>query len=125
MQSFVELIIDRNVRALYTVGAKTAEKLGNIGIHTVRELRERQKDVIKLLGKHGKLLVQMAYGADGRKVTPRRPEDAKSISREITFQADVSDYGLLNDVLLLLAICVMERAGRYGLHGSGMVLKLT
>lgn len=124
-QSFVDLIIDRDVRALYTVGAKTAEKLGNIGIHTVRELRERQNDVIKMLGKHGEMLVQMAYGADERKVTPRRPEDAKSISREITFQEDVSDYGLLSDVLLLLAICVMERAGRYGLHGNGVVLKLT
>ena len=124
-QNFVELIIDRDVRALYTVGARTAEKLGRIGIHTVRELRNRQKDVIKLLGKHGEMLVQMAYGADNRKVTTRRPEDARSIGREITFQEDVSDYGLLNDVLLLLAICVMERAGRYGLHGNGVVLKLT
>ena len=54
-----------------------------------------------------------------------RLEDARSIGREITFQEDVSDYGLLNDVLLLLAICVMERAGRYGLHGNGVALKLT
>lgn len=29
------LIIDRNVRVIYSVGGKTAEKLQNAGIHTV------------------------------------------------------------------------------------------
>lgn len=124
-QDFVDLIIDRDVRVLYTVGAKTAEKLRNIGVNTVRDLRKKQEEVIGLLGKHGRMLVQIAYGIDDRKVIPYKPEDAKSISREITFQADVSDYELLSDVLLLLALCVEERAVRYSLYGSGVVLKLT
>ena len=124
-QDFVSLIIDRDVRALYTVGAKTAEKLARAGIHTVRDLRDRQDAVIRLLGKHGRALVRMAYGMDDRAVVPRKPENAKSISREITFQANVTDYDLLRDVLLLLALCVDERAKRCGLHGGGVVLKLT
>lgn len=124
-QDFVSLIIDRDVRALYTVGAKTAEKLARAGIHTVRDLRDRQDAVIRLLGKHGRALVRMAYGMDDRAVVPRKPENAKSISREITFQANVADYDLLRDVLLLLALCVDERAKRCGLHGGGVVLKLT
>ena len=124
-QDFVNLIIDRDVRVLYTVGAKTAEKLGRFGINTVRELRDRKNEVVRLLGKQGKMLTDLAMGIDNRKVIPYRPEDAKSISREITFQEDVSDYKLLNDVLLLLALCVEQRAKHYGLHGNGVVLKLT
>ncbi len=124
-QDFVDLIIDRDVRVLYTVGARTGEKLSRAGIRTVRDLREKQDAVIRMLGKHGRALVDMAYGRDDRAVVPRRPENAKSISREVTFQQNVADYDLLGDVLLLLALCVAERARRYGLHGGGIVLKLT
>ena len=52
-QAFVELMIDRDVRALYTVGAKTAEKLYSAGIRTVRDIQEKQDTVVTLLGKQG------------------------------------------------------------------------
>ena len=124
-QAFVSLLIDRDVRVLYTVGVKTAEKLNRIVVHTVRDLLNIQDTVIRLLGKQGQMLVEIAQGIDNRKVTPRKPEDTKSISRVITFQENVADIELLHDVLLLLSLCVEERAERYGLHGSGVVLKLT
>ncbi len=124
-EDFVNLIIDRDVRVLYTVGEMTAEKLYAAGIHTVRELRERQEEAIRLLGKQGLWITRLAQGIDERPVTPYRPEDAKSIGREVTFQKDVEDYGLLKDVLVLLAFCVENRAKRYGLHGKGVTLKLT
>ncbi|MBQ6240960.1 MAG: DNA polymerase IV [Firmicutes bacterium] len=124
-EDFVQLVIDRDVAVLYTVGSKTAEKLHNSGIHTVRELREKKDLAIRLLGKQGQWLVQLAYGEDDRKVIPYRPEDAKSISRELTFQKDVSDYAFLKDVLLLLAFSVERRAARVGLYGEGVTLKLT
>lgn len=124
-QAFVNLIIDRDVRVLYTVGEMTAEKLYANGIRTVRDIRERKDDVIRLLGKQGLWLTQLAYGIDERKVTPYRPEEAKSISREVTFQKDVADYGFLKDVLVLLALCVERRAKRFDLLGYGVTLKLT
>ena len=124
-QDFINLIIDRDVRELYTVGAMTAEKLYAYGIHTVRDIREKQETVIRLLGKQGQWITQLASGIDDRKVTPYRPEDAKSISREVTFQEDVSNYELLKDILVLLALCVERRAKRYQLHGNGVTLKLT
>ena len=124
-EAFVSLIIDRDVRILYTVGAMTAEKLYAAGIRTVRDVRDRREDVIRLLGKQGEWVTRLAFGADDRKVTPYRPEDAKSIGREVTFQKDVADWELLQDVLLLLALCVEHRAGRVGLHGKGVTLKLT
>lgn len=124
-QEYVDLIIDRNVRSLFTVGAKTAEKLNNIGIYTVRNVQNRKDDIVKLFGKQGEMITKVAFGIDDRKITPYRPEDAKSISREITFQEDVSSFSLLKDVLFLLSLCVEERAKKIGLYGNGIVLKLT
>ncbi len=124
-EDFIRLIIDRDVRVLYTVGAKTAEKLNRMGIRTVRDIQTRQDDIIRIFGKQGQWITQLAFGIDDRKVSPYRPEDAKSISRELTFQEDVSDFGLLSDVLLLLAISVERRAERVGLYGEGVTLKLT
>ncbi|MBQ8929595.1 MAG: DNA polymerase IV [Oscillospiraceae bacterium] len=124
-EAFVKLILDRDVRVLYTVGTMTAEKLYAAGIRTVRDVRERQQDVIRLLGKQGQWITRLSFGIDDRKVTPYRPQDAKSISREVTFQKDVDNYDLLKDVLLLLALSVEDRARRAGLHGQGVTLKLT
>lgn len=124
-QDFVNLIIDREVKVIYTVGAKTAEKLNRAGIHTVRDIQQRQTDVVRLLGKQGQWITQIAFGVDNRKVVPYRPEDAKSIGRELTFQADVADYEFLKDVLFLLSLSVENRAKRVGLRGKGISLKLT
>jgi DNA polymerase-4/DNA polymerase IV (DinB-like DNA polymerase) len=124
-QDYIDLIIDRDVSVIPSVGKKTTEKLHEMDIMTVRDLLDRQEEVIELLGSHGTMCVQLASGIDVRQVVPYRPEDAKSISREITFQEDVFDYGLLSDVLFLLAMSVEDRARRHGLHGSGVVLKIT
>ncbi|MBQ4467624.1 MAG: DNA polymerase IV [Firmicutes bacterium] len=124
-EDFINLVIDRDVRSLYTVGAMTAEKLYSYGIHTVRDIQDKKDMVISLLGKQGRWITQLAYGIDDRAVTPYRPEDAKSISREVTFQEDVMSFEFLKDVLVLLALCVEHRADRYGLHGNGVTLKIT
>ena len=124
-KTFVNLMIDRDVRALYTVGAKTAEKLYAAGIHTVRDVQEKQDEVIRLLGKQGHWLTQLSFGIDNRKVEPYLPENAKSVSRELTFQEDVTNDTLLKDVLFLLSLCVEHRAKRHGLYGKGVTLKIT
>lgn len=124
-EDFISLIIDRDVRVLYTVGEKTAEKLNRAGIRTVRDIQERQDEIIHTFGKQGQWMVQQAFGIDDRRVSPYKPEDAKSISREITFQEDVDDFRFLADVLLLLAISVERRAERVNLYGEGVTLKIT
>ena len=85
-QDFVRLILDRDVRVLYTVGEKTAEKLNRSDIRTVRDIQEKQKDVVRLLGKQGLWLTRIAFGEDDRRVTPYKPQDAKSISRRSLFR---------------------------------------
>ena len=124
-EDFVNLILDRDVKVLYTVGGSTAEKLYAAGIHTVRDIRQRQDDVIRLLGKQGRWITRIACGIDERRVEPYRPEEAKSIGRELTFQKDVDNFELLRDVLFLMALNVENRARRVGLRGKGVTLKLT
>ena len=124
-EDFVNLIQYRDVKVLYTVGGSTAEKLYASGIHTVLDIQQRQEEVIRLLGKQGRWITQIACGIDERKVEPYRPEEAKSIGRELTFQKDVDNFELLKDVLFLLALNVENRARRVGLRGRGVTLKLT
>lgn len=124
-REFIDLIIDRDVRTLYTVGAATAEKLRHYGIRTVRDVRENADTVVRLLGKQGQWITKLSFGVDDRNVVPYRPQDAKSICREVTFQQDVSDFEFLKDVLVLLSLCVEHRAKRYKLYGYGVELKLT
>ncbi len=124
-KDFVSLILNRDVKALYTVGEMTAEKLYAAGIHTVREIQENPDTVVRLLGKQGKWLTRLAFGIDDRRVTPYRPQDAKSIGREVTFQRDVNNFELVKDVLFLLSLCVEQRAKRYRLRGFGVTLKIT
>lgn len=124
-EDFVNLMMDRDVRVLYTVGTKTAEKLNKAGIYTIRHIRQKPDETIRLLGKQGRLLTKLAMGIDERRVVPYKPEDAKSISREFTFQADVNDFTFLRDALLLLAISVERRAEKVGLYGESVTLKIT
>ena len=124
-EDFVSLIRDRDVKVLHTVGSSTAERLYASGIRTVRDVQQRQEDVIRLLGKQGHWITQIAFGIDDRRVEPYRPEEAKSIGRELTFQKDVDNFGLLRDVLFLMALNVENRARRVGLRGRGVTLKLT
>lgn len=124
-EDYVALLRDRDVRALFTVGAKTAEKLYSFGIYTVKDLQEKEKEVLRLLGNQGKMLLELSYGIDHRKVVPYRPEDTQSISKEMTFQEDVTDYSFLDDVLFLLSFRVENRAKRYGLYARGVSLKIT
>ena len=98
-----DVIIDRNVRIIYGVGPKTAEALQSRGIITVRDLLENKSRVLEVLGNHGQHFINLAEGKDDRKVTPYYEGEAKSVSRETTFQHDITDFDYLKDALRLLA----------------------
>ena len=70
------------------VGKVTEEKLGNLGIRTVCELRSLEMSRLEdEFGVYGVRLYQLARGIDENDVIPDRP--TKSISVEDTFQRDV------------------------------------
>jgi DNA polymerase-4/DNA polymerase IV (DinB-like DNA polymerase) len=97
------LIIDRSVRTIYGVGPKTAERLQSAGINTVRDVLRQRESVARLLGNHGQGIIDLAEGKDERRVTPYNEAEAKSISRETTFQMDTDDFDYLKDALRLIA----------------------
>ena len=102
-QALKALILDRGVRIIYGVGPKTADALHRAGITTVKGILANKRAVVGLLGNHGQDIIDLAEGIDDRSVTPYYETEAKSISREQTFQHDITDIDYLKDALRLLA----------------------
>ena len=117
------LIIDRSVRTIYGVGAKTAAELQRIGITTVRGIYESRQAVIHLLGNHGRQIIDLADGIDTRRVTPYA--EPKSIGNEHTFQQDIKDFDYLRDVLLLVAQKLSFDIRLKGIYARTVTLKVT
>ena len=125
-EDFTDLIIDRDIRVLYGVGKKTAEKLKHENINTVRDIQNNRDKVLHLLGnKIGQYVADLSVGVDNRAVTPYSETDAKSIAREVTFQKDTSNFMFLKDVLMVLAVSLESRLQRLGFYARTVTLKLT
>ena len=124
-EAYMNLIRHRDVRILYTVGQKTAEKLETVGIRTVNDLLGRQQWVAERFGKHGQQIVELANGVDLREVTPWYAAEAKSIGREQTFQQDTTDMDYMKSVLRLLAKELALKLRYSGLYAQTVTLKIT
>jgi DNA polymerase-4 len=77
------------VERLPGVGKVTAERLANLGVKTVGDLRAMEPGSIERhFGKYGLRLHELAFGIDENEVVTDRP--TKSISAEDTFQRDLT-----------------------------------
>jgi len=123
-ESLKSLIIDRNVRIIYGLGPKTAEALLSRGITTVRGILENKQTVVDLLGAHGRQIIELAEGKDDRRITPHQEAEAKSISREQTFQQDTADMSFLRDALRLLAKELSQKLRFDGIYARTVTLKV-
>ena len=122
-EALQSLIIDRSVRVIYGVGAKTAAELERLGITTVRHIYENRNLVRSALGNHGKDIVDLAEGIDRRKVASEVKR--KSLGTEHTFQTDIGDFDYLRDVLLLIARKLSFQIQTQGLYCSTVTVKAT
>ena len=123
-QALRELIIDRNIRTIYGIGAKTAEKLQSRGITTVRHVYDNAGTIISLLGvAHGSQIIELAEGIDNR--TVEAYSEAKSIGSEHTFQHDITDFDYLKDALLLSAEKLSFKIRQQGIYCRTITLKVT
>ena len=110
------------VTRLWGVGAKTAERLGRVGLRTIGDVaRLRPEDLSAALGDAGAHLVGLARGIDDRPVTPH--SEAKSIGAETTFEEDVADPAAVRRAVLALSDRVGARLRRHGLRAEGVTLK--
>lgn len=111
------------VSLIWGVGAATRGQLDQAGIRTIDDLlRWEQSDLVARFGGMGLRLWSLARGQDTRRV--ERDAQVKSISKETTFDADLSDPDLLDGHLWRLAEQVAARAKARGLAGQVVTLKL-
>ncbi|MCD6163195.1 MAG: DNA polymerase IV [candidate division Zixibacteria bacterium] len=114
-----ELHVDK----LPNIGWKTKALLAELGVYTVRQLRDVPQPVlIELFGKRGIEWYDYARGIDKRKVkTQAMP---KSISRETTFNADSVDKKFLNGMLYYLLERVCLELRRLSLQTRRVAVKI-
>ncbi len=111
------------IQRLWGVGPKNAETLQNLGMTTIGEIANWSEDaLVSRLGKLGGDIWRRAQGIDFRPV--KTEHKAKSISKEVTFAADIADEAELKLTLRRLSDGVGRQARKAGLAGSTIKLKL-
>lgn len=119
----VEYLHSLPVKALWGVGAKTAEALARLGIRTVADVAATPPAALrKILGASGEHVHRLSMGLDPRPVTPVRLE--KSIGAEETFAVDTFDDELLHRELLRLSHRTATRLRASGMLARTVALKL-
>jgi len=113
----------RPVGAIYGVGRALEARLRRDGLSTIGELRQvDEADLYRRYGAMGRRLYNLARGIDERAVDPT--EQAKSISSETTFTADIADLTTLGREIWPLCEAVSRRLKKKHLAGKRVTLKL-
>ena len=118
-----DFLRDLPISRLWGVGPKTEERLHDVGIRTIGDLRARpETELVRMLGSSGEHLHHLAYGRDDRPVIP--DWEARSVSNETTFEADTMDRALLLRTLRSLAESVGRRLRNEDQRARVITLKL-
>jgi DNA polymerase-4 len=119
-----DLLRPMSVTIIPGVGPATAERLRRGGIHTVADLEAVSLDeLVRLVGKaHGTGLHALARAQDDRDVVPER--ETKSVSVEATYDTDLTDRVLMEQILARQAREVAARLGKSGLSGRTVTIKV-
>ncbi len=89
------------IRKLPSLGNRTAVFLNEMGVKTVKVLREVPLDMLlRVFGKNGKMLWNRARGIDYSPVVPYH--ERKSISTEMTFMQDTIDVPRLKSLIIAM-----------------------
>jgi len=109
-----EFLDPLDVRRLPGVGPKTSERLGDVNIRTVAQLRALDREVLRcMFGRRGELLYDRCRGRDVAEIRPDTPP--KSISRETTFHQPQRDLRQIRGMLFYLTERAMHTARRAAL----------
>ncbi len=107
-QNWDEVMGQRQVDALWGVGSKTAAKLNELGIDSVRDLATADVDVVRRRfgPTTGPWLVSLGRGLGDRTVSTA-PYEPRGHSREVTLEHDLVERGDIEDTLGRLCADVM------------------
>ncbi|WP_372734734.1 DNA polymerase IV [Nocardioides sp.] len=119
-----ELLRPMNVTVIPGVGPATTERLRRVGIHTVAELETISLDeLVRLVGNaHGHTLFALARAQDDRPIEPER--ETKSVSQEGTYDTDLTDRTLMEQLLTRQAADVARRLRKHRLSGRTVTIKV-
>jgi DNA polymerase IV len=118
-----DFLADKPVSIIPGIGAAAQARLSRAGVTLVSHLRDASlKSLFEALGRDSQRLSRLAWGEDGRPVTPER--ETKSISAETTFDTDLMSFDDLEPILWRLAEKVSRRLKAAGLAGRSVTLKL-
>jgi DNA polymerase-4 len=113
----------RPVRVIPGVGPKLEQRLVAAGFRTIGDLQQAPADTLRRrFGSLGLWLAERAFGRGSDAVEPDR--EAKGVSAETTFDADLVGVEALAKELWPLCERVSERLKKARLAGSSVVLKL-
>ena len=123
-EQVLDFLAPLSVGRLRGVGKIMKQRLEELGIHTVEQLRQwSQSDLEKRLGdKSGTGLYNQARGIGSDRIGEH--QGRKSISKEVTYGEDVTDQEVLRGTLLELAAGVGRIARREGKKGSVITVKI-
>jgi DNA polymerase-4 len=111
------------VEMLWGVGPKTAQRLSELGVHTIGDLAKwHESDLVRLFGENGRDLSRHARGIDNRPIVTER--ETKSVSQETTFAVDVVNERTLEKTLREQAAEVARQLRREHLAGRTIKLKI-
>ncbi len=112
------------IRRIWGVGAKTAEQLNKLGIHTIGDLQKFDlTTLVRFVGQSLAMhLYRLARGIDDRTIVTDREE--KSISNEETFEHDLRDREQVRTTLIMLTEKVGRRLRKAGKMACTGQLKL-
>ena len=113
-----------SVRELYMVGHSSAERLNQLGIHTIGELAAADPEFLLTHFKsHGRQMWEYANGIDSRAVNAG-PQEAKGIGNSTTLKKDAVTAEEAKKVLLTLAISVSGRLRKAGQRAGSVCVEI-
>jgi DNA polymerase IV len=116
-------IAELPIGKFHGIGEATERKMKELGIHTGKDLRERDEvDLVRFFGKSGHFYFRIARGIDDRPVEPHRTR--KSVGAENTYAEDIADLDVMMDRLMDIAHTLEMRMERANASGRTITLKV-
>jgi DNA polymerase-4 len=112
------------VEAMWGVGPSTARRLHGLGLESVGDLADTPVPTLRqTFGPHaGRMLHELAWGRDGRRVVPTEPE--RSVGSQETLGRDTDDPAVVRRELLRMADRTAGRMRKAGLVGRTVAVGL-
>ncbi|OLF05512.1 DNA polymerase IV [Actinophytocola xinjiangensis] len=123
--NWFEVMGGRPTEALWGIGRRTAAKLADLGLHTVRELAAADERVLarRFGPTMGPWYRTLGLGAGGTEVTAS-PYVARSRSRETTFQEDLTEPAEIGAAVATLARRVARDVAAEGRPAARVAVKV-